>query len=373
MRINNITPYSTVKTAAYNRYQSQPAFQGILPSLNKTSKKTINYFLYKNRVILGVPEEKLQVYAASNNADKLSFFTTIAKRINEEHYFGNAGAFDSEKDLSLADRLFKAIDKPGQIHKYIVRNRKYSIPEVEQLLGLINENPENLKALKNLLGLKKQVDLPVHYSAGDLINILASGKAEKLNKNLKTYKSYIILKNQAPDFSKNLLEELDRPEPSFNVKKLDTLVKVKNGQNPSAFDHVIDENLYGENYNKYAINLLSNPAMNNKYRAILKNKTAASEQGFFKYLLETTNKDNVDLRNYYMTSTPSAVMEKQNWSSDTRAFFERLDSDKDFKKIYKYITKNHEVFLEPLELMEYADMFSSKVLADKVKTFAKFY
>lgn len=222
-----------------------------------------------------------------------------------------------------------------------------------------------------MLRLETENSLPVAYSAQDLIDVLSSGMTGKLNKELTKYKSFIILNNSTPEFSKRLIEELGKSEPDFDAALLDKIVKLRNQHIHSTLMSVMDETYLAQNYNKYGITLLSNPAMEYKYRVFSKTPKTDSDDEFLKYALSTTTKDNIALREYYIDSSTKLKMEKSEWSEHAKAFFERLDKDEDFRKIYKYITNASEVYETPENLMYFADVFTPKLLAGKVQNFFK--
>lgn len=141
MHITEITP-SAFKSGYYKK--QEPSFQGLFSSANKLTKHAADVFISKNSGRLGVSGNEVKKYYTPLNKDRMTFFSEIVKRINMDNY-ERGMKFEAEKDLNTVDRIYNAVEKPAEPHLKIIKNRKYSISDTEQIFKLSEKNPENRK------------------------------------------------------------------------------------------------------------------------------------------------------------------------------------------------------------------------------------
>ncbi len=170
------------------------------------------------------------------------------------------------------------------------------------------------------------------------------------------------------DFIKEIAQELSSPKISFDPKDLERMVMIKRAQESSALLNKIPTEVIKENYSEYGHKLLSGKfaTMQNWFPA--GKEPSPEEIEHFAYILRSTNKNNFELRQAFMQNNFHFL---SNSSEDIAKLFKKLDSDKDFNKLYeKLVTGEIHLRCRPIrEILYYADSFGSKILNKNSKSF----
>ncbi len=298
-----------------------------------------------------------------NNGKRNSFLYQLAERYNTES-FNHSELFDNTNKLEETINTYKSIKNPHRWYFSIIHNNNYSFDNVLKLLNTIKKDSQGQLYLK----LQSLQDSGVNINPNDIASILHINNSKKLLKNFDKFKSYIILNHQNKDFIEGLNKELSRKKPTFSPAEINKQLKYKSLKENPHIMRVLPQDSDTKNITLEGIKLLSEP-----YTTITKlfkpNETITEQdKSFFKYLLETTNKDNYDNRKYFLVSNTKP---ENNSYSDIKAFFEEIDKNKASKELYKDLRQNNSALLaQPInEFMYYINSFGSDTLLKKSKNF----
>lgn len=364
---NNSSIYLHTKPANNN-----PSFTGIRLSFlqSKTQKAFVNNLIDRASYYLGVPPQRLQRFATPDNPKRTEFFYALTENlISDLHKTQQRLPENAEQMLGT---IFAQIKKPNEAHFTLLENKALNFKDKAEILKLSAQKPENIHLLNQLQSLKGLNDYRLDMPADTIISLLSLKQTEKLSKKFENFRSYIILNHTNLDFTKNLTKELNSDTLSFSPASLDKTLLIKQEHQASAVLRELPEEFLEQNYNALGLKLLGSKHQSIENLLPANKELSKKDIDFFKYLLNTTTKDNFELRQKFF-QTNSSFINNKNLNEDIMIFFKRLDTDKNFQKAYEYVSQNSkELMSKPIkEFMFYNDIFGSDVIAQKIKNFTR--
>lgn len=273
--------------------------------------------------------------------------------------------------LSIILNVYNSISKRTTELADIVKINTKSIGEYSELFKLAGKDKQKNELLKKLLTLKSNENQMLDISQENIIKILSSGKAKKLNKNFEKFRSYIILNSNNENFAENLIKELQAKRPSFKQAQLNRQLNVRKAKSESYLLGLLPDKFLEENYNPLGFKLFRN------YSNLIKNivpdadNISQKDLDFIASVISTTNKNNFAARTEYFENDLNYGKAK-NSKDDILVFFNRMDKDENFRKLYEKTSAHITIQNIPLqELMMYADIFGSKNLLDRSENFVR--
>lgn len=273
--------------------------------------------------------------------------------------------------LSIILNVYNSISKRTTELADIVKINTKSIGEYSELFKLAGKDKQKNELLKKLLTLKSNENQMLDISQENIIKILSSGKAKKLNKNFEKFRSYIILNSNNENFAENLIKELQAKRPSFKQAQLNRQLNVRKAKSESYLLGLLPDKFLEENYNPLGFKLFRN------YSNLIKNivpdadNISQKDLDFIASVISTTNKKNFAARTEYFENDLNYGKAK-NSKDDILVFFNRMDKDENFRKLYEKTSAHITIQNIPLqELMMYADIFGSKNLLDRSENFVR--
>ena len=273
--------------------------------------------------------------------------------------------------LSIILNVYNSISKRTTELADIVKINTKSIGEYSELFKLAGKDKQKNELLKKLLTLKSNENQMLDISQKNIIKILSSGKAKKLNKNFEKFRSYIILNSNNENFAENLTKELQAKRPSFKQAQLNRQLNVRKAKSESYLLGLLPDKFLEENYNPLGFKLFRN------YSNLIKNivpdadNISQKDLDFIASVISTTNKKNFAARTEYFENDLNYGKAK-NSKDDILVFFNRMDKDENFRKLYEKTSAHITIQNIPLqELMMYADIFGSKNLLDRSENFVR--
>ena len=273
--------------------------------------------------------------------------------------------------LSIILNVYNSISKRTTELADIVKINTKSIGEYSELFKLAGKDKQKNELLKKLLTLKSNENQMLDISQKNIIKILSSGKAKKLNKNFEKFRSYIILNSNNENFAENLIKELQAKRPSFKQAQLNRQLNVRKAKSESYLLGLLPDKFLEENYNPLGFKLFRN------YSNLIKNivpdadNISQKDLDFIASVISTTNKKNFAARTEYFENDLNYGKAK-NSKDDILVFFNRMDKDENFRKLYEKTSAHITIQNIPLqELMMYADIFGSKNLLDRSENFVR--
>ena len=350
-----------------------PSFTGInLRFLHaKADRAAANDFITRASYYLNVPTQKLRRFATPETPQRSELFYLLTENLLSDSQ--KANRILPENSELIIGKIFDSIKKPQETHFSLIKNQTYSFKDKEKILSITAGHPERLELLKQLQSLKGLNDYALDLSPETIISILTSDKTQKLSKNFEDFRSYIILNNKEKGFTENLMNELNKKEVSFNPEELAKKIALIKIHDKSIVLRELPLEFLEQNYNPTGLKLLSNRYMAMENLLPPKGeKLSPKDLEFFKYIINSTTKENYEIRKNFFVNNNSFQLNK-NSNDEIMKFFKKVDSDKNFRKIYEYASKNSTAInSRPVaELMFYTDSFGSDVIAKKLKNFTK--
>lgn len=367
-QINNINYYNNKKKQ--NLRNTTPNFTGLSLSAARDlfispSEKIIRDDFAK-RVSLffnSYDSKPIIKLIRGNNGKRNSFLYSLAERYNTES-FNHPELFDNTNKLEDTINTYKSIKNPHRWYFAIIHNKNYSFDNVLKLLNTIKKDSQGELYLK----FQSLQNNGININPQKVASILHIKHRKKLLKNFDQFKSYIILNHQNDDFVKELNKELSKKRPTFTPAEIDKQLAYKSIKENPYIMRVLPQDIDTKNITLEGIKLLSEPyeTINRLFKP---NETLTEkDKTFFRYILETTNKNNYDDRKYFLLSNTNPDL---NPYSDIKEFFEEIDNNKATKELYKKLRENNSALLaQPInELMYYIKSFGSDTLLKKSKNF----
>ena len=350
-----------------------PSFTGLnLRFLHaKADRAAANDFITRASYYLCVPSKNLRRFATPENPQRSELFYLLTTNLLSDSQKARRSL--PENSELIIGKIFDSIQKPQETHFRLVKNHKYSFNDKEKILSITANHPEKLELLKQLQSLKGLNDYALDLSPETIISILSSDTSQKLSKNFEDFRSYIILNHDKKGFTENLINELNKKELSFNPEELTKKLSLIKIRDRSIILRELPLEFLEQNYNMQGFKLLANSHQTMENLLPPKGeKLTQKDFEFFKYILNSTTKENYEIRNNFFINNHSFQMNK-NSNDEILKFFKKLDSDKNFKKIYEYVTKNSAAISSSpvVELMFYTDSFGSDVIVKKLKNFTR--
>ena len=233
--------------------------------------------------------------------------------------------------LSIILNVYNSISKRTTELADIVKINTKSIGEYSELFKLAGKDKQKNELLKKLLTLKSNENQMLDISQKNIIKILSSGKAKKLNKNFEKFRSYIILNSNNENFAENLIKELQAKRPSFKQAQLNRQLNVRKAKSESYLLGLLPDKFLEENYNPLGFKLFRN------YSNLIKNivpdadNISQKDLDFIASVISTTNKKNFAARTEYFENDLNYGKAK-NSKDDILVFFNRMDKDENFRK-----------------------------------------
>lgn len=367
-QINNINYYNNKKRQ--NSKNTTQNFTGLSLSatrdlfISPTEKMARDNFARQVSLFFNIYNNKPIIkLIRGNNSKRNSFLYTLAERYNTES-FNHPELFDNTNKLEETINTYKSIKDPHRWYFSIIYNNNYSFDNVLKLLNGIKNDSQGQLYLK-LQSLERS---GVNINPKEITSILHINNIKKLIKNFDKFKSYIILNHQNEDFIENLNKELSRKKTTFSPAEINKQLAYKALKENSYIMRALPQDSDTKNITLEGIKLLSEPYAT--ITNLLKPNETLTEQdkSFFKYLLETTNKNNYDNRKYFLLSNTKP---ENNSYSDIKAFFEEIDNNKASRELYNALRQNNSALLaQPInEFMYYINSFGSETLLKKSKNF----
>lgn len=367
-QINNINYYNNKKRQ--NSKNTTPNFTGLSLSatrdlfISPTEKMARDNFARQVSLFFNIYNNKPIIkLIRGNNSKRNSFLYTLAERYNTES-FNHPELFDNTNKLEETINTYKSIKDPHRWYFSIIYNNNYSFDNVLKLLNGIKNDSQGQLYLK-LQSLERS---GVNINPKEITSILHINNIKKLIKNFDKFKSYIILNHQNEDFIEGLNKELSRKKPTFSPNEINKQLAYKSLKENPYIMRVLPQDSNTKNITLEGIKLLSEPYAT--ITNLLKPNETLTEQdkSFFKYLLETTNKNNYDNRKHFLLSNTKP---ENNPYSDIKAFFEEIDKNKASRELYNALRQNNSALLaQPInEFMYYINSFGAETLLKKSKNF----
>lgn len=367
-QINNINYYNNKKRQ--NSKNTTPNFTGLSLGatrdlfISPTEKMARDNFARQVSLFFNIYNNKPIIkLIRGNNSKRNSFLYTLAERYNTES-FNHPELFDNTNKLEETINTYKSIKDPHRWYFSIIYNNNYSFDNVLKLLNGIKNDSQGQLYLK-LQSLERS---GVNINPKEITSILHINNIKKLIKNFDKFKSYIILNHQNEDFIEGLNKELSRKKPTFSPDEINKQLAYKSLKENSYIMRALPQDSDTKNITLEGIKLLSEPYAT--ITNLLKPNETLTEQdkSFFKYLLETTNKNNYDNRKHFLLSNTKP---ENNPYSDIKAFFEEIDNNKASRELYNALRQNNSALLaQPInEFMYYINSFGSETLLKKSKNF----
>lgn len=318
---------------------------------------------------LSISRKKLKKYVTPHQPERMKFFKGLADKITVDLF---THKIDIPKNaFEQIEEVYHSVPKPDKLHLNIVNDSSYTFNEATQLLKLAQENKDNYNLIKQLREVKKaDIDVPVKFSAQELMDIVTSKGSSKLKENFDNYRSYITLNHNRPNFVQEFIKELEKEDSGISSLEFDTKLAIREVKNRSLMLRLLPDTFIEKNWNKEGFELLS---QNDIPLNQLTNGEAITDKKaleFYENLIKSTTKDNkaeriLIFKNFFGFATEG------NTSEVLTEVLNRIDNDKNFKKLINIVAQNNNVLTrKPLtELMYYADTFGSDVLAKKADKF----
>ena len=318
---------------------------------------------------LSISRKKLKKYVTPHQPERMKFFKGLADKITVDLF---THKIDIPKNaFEQIEEVYHSVPKPDKLHLNIVNDSSYTFNEATQLLKLAQENKDNYNLIKQLREVKKaDIDVPVKFSAQELMDIVTSKGSSKLKENFDNYRSYITLNHNRPNFVQEFIKELEKEDSGISSLEFDTKLAIREVKNRSLMLRLLPDTFIEKNWNKEGFELLSQneiPLAQLTHSETLTDKKALE---FYENLINSTTKDNkadriLIFKNFFGFATEG------NTSEVLTEVLNRIDNDKNFKKLINIVAQNNNVLTrKPLtELMYYADTFGSDVLVKKADNF----
>lgn len=337
--------------------------------VNAEMKNYIELFLSEISNNLSISRKKLKKYVTPHQPERMKFFKGLADKITVDLF---THKIDIPKNaFEQIEEVYHSVPKPDKLHLNIVNDSSYTFNEATQLLKLAQENKDNYNLIKQLREVKKaDIDVPVKFSAQELMDIVTSKGSSKLKENFDNYRSYITLNHNRPNFVQEFIKELEKEDSGISSLEFDTKLAIREVKNRSLMLRLLPDTFIEKNWNKEGFELLS---QNDIPLNQLTNGEAITDKKaleFYENLIKSTTKDNkaeriLIFKNFFGFATEG------NTSEVLTEVLNRIDNDKNFKKLINIVAQNNNVLTrKPLtELMYYADTFGSDVLVKKADNF----
>ncbi len=378
MKIGIINSYNVNSVNKFGhadiRSRSNQSFTGLtqrVTGLFHTRAKNAAINEYMNRTgyyLMYNPAELKQTIAPKTVGESQLLFRLTENYVSEltkKHQQVTANT------LSIILNVYNSISKRTTELADIVKINTKSIDEYSELFKLAGKDKQKNELLKKLLTLKSNENQMLDISQKNIIKILSSGKAKKLNKNFEKFRSYIILNSNNENFAENLIKELQAKRPSFKQAQLNRQLNVRKAKSESYLLGLLPDKFLEENYNPLGFKLFRN------YSNLIKNivpdadNISQKDLDFIASVISTTNKKNFAARTEYFENDLNYGKAK-NSKDDILVFFNRMDKDENFRKLYEKTSAHITIQNIPLqELMMYADIFGSKNLLDRSENFVR--
>ena len=378
MKIGIINSYNVNSVNKFGhadiRSRSNQSFTGLtqrVTGLFHTRAKNAAINEYMNRTgyyLMYNPAELKQTIAPKTVGESQLLFRLTENYVSEltkKHQQVTANT------LSIILNVYNSISKRTTELADIVKINTKSIGEYSELFKLAGKDKQKNELLKKLLTLKSNENQMLDISQENIIKILSSGKAKKLNKNFEKFRSYIILNSNNENFAENLIKELQAKRPSFKQAQLNRQLNVRKAKSESYLLGLLPDKFLEENYNPLGFKLFRN------YSNLIKNivpdadNISQKDLDFIASVISTTNKKNFAARTEYFENDLNYGKAK-NSKDDILVFFNRMDKDENFRKLYEKTSAHITIQNIPLqELMMYADIFGSKNLLDRSENFVR--
>lgn len=376
---NNITSYRPIQNPQHTENSSAQNlnFEGFSLKnkglygkyfLSKVNNKDIYFFFNDLSLFINAEKQQVQKYAKLNKRDKMDFFYDMARKMYLDVYKNKIPL--PENRLEVLDDLYNSVTQPNSFHFRILKNEAYTFNDSARLIKLAAQDKTNhslISKLQNIENINRNNSF-IDLGAENIINIVQSPEAAKLNKNFEDYKAFISVNYQKPDFVETLLKELSQETPSFNTEDLNTQLLVKDVKQRMPVLSKLPDETISNNWNEKGFELFDDNTIPFQY--FVKNDSYIEKKDipFYEYLIKTTTKDNLETRKLLFQefkgvsnegNTPEAIIE----------CFNRIDTDKNFKELFE-IAADTPVAKKPVtELMFYVDKFGSEVLAQNSERF----
>ena len=376
MQITKINSFNNT----YTNYRQQNSNNNLnfgfkLPKLQKDmfvnaeTKNYIELFLSEISNNLSVNRQKLKKYVTPYQPERMAFFKGLADKITVDFF---THKIDIPKNaFEQIEEVYNSVPKPDKLHHSILKDSSYTFNETAQLLKLAQENKDNYNLIKQLREVKKaDADIPVNFSAQNIIDIVISKGSGKLKENFDNYRSYIALHHNNPNFVETFIKELEKENSGISSLEFDTKLAIREVKNGSLLLRQLPDKFLEKNWNKEGFELLS---QNDIPLDQLTNGEALTDKKaleFYENLIKSTTKDNMAER-ILVFKNFSGFATEGNTTEVLSEVLNRIDNDKNFKKLINAVAQNNDILTrKPLtELMYYTDTFGSDVLAKKADKF----
>jgi len=336
---------------------------------SKTAVSMIERFYEDVPNFLQVADSKVEKYADHKRPKRMHFFYDMAKKLNDETF--NSQTTLPENRLEILDEIYETVKVPNGFHERIIDSSTYNFADTVAIFKMAAETPENFNILRQLTKLKDAKSQNLDFTVEELTQIVQLPNSEKLSTNFQDFKSYIMLNRENPDFIEQLGKELERETPSFNVEEMNETLKIRSAQNNVRLFRNVPDEIFRGNMNEYGLNLFTTQAYSNDYIIRDAQNMGKEDYDFISYLLKTTTEDNVGRRKEFFQEYMGVRTEGNNYDSIS-AFFDKLDKDKNYRKIFDAISEKRVFSSHPIsELMYYVDSLGSDVVAKHLNNFER--
>lgn len=365
--------FKNISAQAYpptlNSKQAQSVNFTGLPTflMKRQTREGIRDYLSRTGYYVGISPKKLREdFSIKTLADSAVLYRLTEKYRNNGNNFLNL-----DNAYEAVAKVYNKIKKPTMELNWILKISRKSLDDFSNIFDAIGDDKNKLKLFYQLNSLKSKNGSKLSIKTDDFINILSSDNAKKLSKNFNKYRSYIELNHRNNDFSEKLLQELELSKPSFSEKEIQNKIAFRKIQRESMLFEYLPKNFLEENYNSLGVKLFGNFKCAKDNLLPNGENIVQKDLDFFKYVINSTTKKNIKERAHLFINDINIRMSK-NTNDEIMELFKRIDSDKNFKKLYNKVADARIIQDVPIrEFLLYADTFGSKKLLKNSDNFSK--
>lgn len=366
-KLNNTLKYAFITNEKPKQAQSVN-FTGLpIFLMKRQTREGIRDYLSRTGYYIGASPKKLrEEFSIKTLAD-----SAVLYRLTEKYRNNGTNFLNLDNAYEAVAKVYNKIQKPTMELNWILKISRKSLDDFEKIFDTIGDNKNKLKLFYQLNSLKAKNGAKLSVRTEDFINILSSDKVKKLSKNFNKYRSYMELNHRNDDFSEKLLQELELSKPSFSKKEIQRKLEFRRARKNSLLLDYLPKKFLEDNFNPLSYKLFGNfkCAKDN----LLPNAENITEKDLkiFKYIMNTTTKKNFKERASFFNNDINTRL-SENTNDEIIELFERIDSDKNFKKLYNKVADSRFLQNVPIrDFMLYVDTFGVKKLLKNSDNFSR--
>ena len=373
MQITKINSYNTNSYCQNNSQKRNSDVQfGHTPAyklLTNAQKKAHEDFIIDMiNYMPTISVERISQYLSNKNKEQIDLLHGAARKMHFECY-AKKTRLPEDAQESIESLAF-GVKNPDQLHFKILANQGFSFEDSKNLILLSEESKQNYGLIRKLLKVEELDGSITNLPAKQIQEIVTSPYAKKLAEHYDDFHPYITLTRENKDFSEKLFLELEAETPSFEPDELKKIIAIQRLQERSSHIQSIPEHVVHKHYSPEAMELMTKHIIPRSNSKNSKSELSQTDIKFAIYLLKTTTKSNNQVRSNYL--------EKAFWCEESpegaTSFFNKLDSDENFKVIYSRLYQDEHPIIEGSNglhaLMYYVDSIGSDVALEKYDNFA---